>query len=91
MCPPLPPCPSADPRPDSFSPLPPQNETETRIGLSYDKLCQTLKPGNRILLSDGTISIEVVKILSPTELLGKVSGGPHVLYIYQTSIVDLEG
>jgi pyruvate kinase len=29
------------------------------IGLSYDKLCQFLKPGNTILLSDGTITIQV--------------------------------
>jgi pyruvate kinase len=29
------------------------------IGLSYDKLCHDVKPGGRILMSDGTISIEV--------------------------------
>eukprot|EP00878_Enallax_costatus_P046475 GHUV01056509.1.p1 GENE.GHUV01056509.1~~GHUV01056509.1.p1 ORF type:complete len:167 (-),score=44.37 GHUV01056509.1:133-633(-) len=29
------------------------------IGLSYDKLCQYVKPGNTILLSDGTITIDV--------------------------------
>lgn len=29
------------------------------IGLSYAKLCQFLKPGNTILLSDGTITIQV--------------------------------
>jgi hypothetical protein len=29
------------------------------IGLSYDKLCQFLKPGNTILLADGTITIKV--------------------------------
>lgn len=29
------------------------------IGLSYDKLCQYVKPGNTILLSDGTITIKV--------------------------------
>lgn len=45
---------------------------ETRIGLSYDKLCQSVVPGNRILLADGTISIEVVEIISATELRGKV-------------------
>jgi pyruvate kinase len=32
---------------------------ETKIGLSYGKLCQFVKPGNSILLSDGTITIEV--------------------------------
>lgn len=29
---------------------------ETCVGLSYDKLCQNLKPGNVILLDDGSIS-----------------------------------
>lgn len=29
------------------------------IGLSYDRLCQFLKPGNTILLSDGTITLKV--------------------------------
>ena len=41
---------------------------ETRIGLSYAKLCQSVKPGNRILLADGSISIRVDEILSETEL-----------------------
>jgi pyruvate kinase len=45
---------------------------ETRIGLSYAHLCQSITPGKRILLADGTISIEVVEILSPTELSGRV-------------------
>jgi len=31
------------------------------IGLSYDKLCQYVKPGNTILLSDGTITIKVCR------------------------------
>jgi pyruvate kinase len=29
------------------------------IGLSYDKLCHYVKPGNTILLSDGTITLQV--------------------------------
>ena len=45
---------------------------ETRIGLSYAGLCQSVAPGKRILLADGTISIEVEEILSPTELRGRV-------------------
>ena len=45
---------------------------ETRIGLSYAGLCQSMAPGKRILLADGTISIEVEEILSPTELRGRV-------------------
>ena len=45
---------------------------ETRIGLSYDKLCQSVKPGNNILLADGNISIRVDKVLNETELQGTV-------------------
>ncbi|KAG2495346.1 hypothetical protein HYH03_006615 [Edaphochlamys debaryana] len=45
---------------------------ETKIGLSYAKLCQSVHPGNVILIADGAISIEVVKILNDKELLGKV-------------------
>ena len=32
---------------------------ETKIGISYEKLAQSVKPGGRILVSDGTLSIEV--------------------------------
>jgi pyruvate kinase len=42
---------------------------ETRIGLSYPKLCQSVTPGNRILLADG---IEVLEILNATEIKGRV-------------------
>eukprot|EP00983_Pelagomonas_calceolata_P011254 361554-Pelagomonas_calceolata.AAC.4 len=45
---------------------------ETRIGLSYDKLCQSVKPGNLILLADGSISIRVDEIVSDRELRGTV-------------------
>ncbi|KAL6747633.1 pyruvate kinase [Haematococcus lacustris] len=45
---------------------------ETRIGLSYAKLCESMKPGNRILLADGSISIKVEQVLSATELRGTV-------------------
>ncbi|EFJ40446.1 pyruvate kinase [Volvox carteri f. nagariensis] len=45
---------------------------ETKIGISYAKLCQSIKPGGTILLADGAISIEVVSILNDTELLGRV-------------------
>lgn len=47
---------------------------ETRIGLSYAKLCSSVSPGDRILLADGSIAITVQKILSPTEILGQVMG-----------------
>ncbi|PNG99389.1 Pyruvate kinase, cytosolic isozyme, partial [Tetrabaena socialis] len=44
---------------------------ETKIGLSYAKLCQSVVPGSRILIADGTLSIEVLEITSPTELRGR--------------------
>ncbi|KIY96424.1 pyruvate kinase [Monoraphidium neglectum] len=43
---------------------------ETVIGLSYASLCQHVKPGGRILMADGSLAIEVRKILSDTELAG---------------------
>lgn len=46
---------------------------ETRIGLSYPELCNSLSPGDRILIADGSISITVDKILSQTELRGTVA------------------
>lgn len=45
---------------------------ETVIGLSYAKLCQSLVPGNIILLADGAVSIEVTMIVSETVLKGRV-------------------
>eukprot|EP00197_Chlamydomonas_leiostraca_P003671 CAMPEP_0202860780 /NCGR_PEP_ID=MMETSP1391-20130828/2383_1 /ASSEMBLY_ACC=CAM_ASM_000867 /TAXON_ID=1034604 /ORGANISM="Chlamydomonas leiostraca, Strain SAG 11-49" /LENGTH=234 /DNA_ID=CAMNT_0049540023 /DNA_START=1 /DNA_END=702 /DNA_ORIENTATION=+ len=45
---------------------------ETKIGLSYPHLCQDVKAGGRILIGDGTITIEVVEIKSEKELVGKV-------------------
>ena len=32
---------------------------ETVVGLSYDKLCQHVKPGGRILVADGSLAIKV--------------------------------
>ena len=49
-----------------------KEEHETRIGLSYARLCQSVVPGGKILLADGTIMIEVLEILSDTELRGRV-------------------
>eukprot|EP00854_Cymbomonas_tetramitiformis_P018551 gene18552-22148_t len=49
-----------------------KTEEETKIGLSYSKLCSSVKPGNVILIADGTISIEVVEILDDKNLKGKV-------------------
>ncbi len=45
---------------------------ETRIGLSYDKLCSSVQAGNKILLADGSISITVNEVLSATTLRGTV-------------------
>jgi pyruvate kinase len=49
-----------------------KDSTGTRIGLSYAKLCSSVAKASRILLADGTISIEVEEILSDTELKGRV-------------------
>eukprot|EP00966_Prymnesium_polylepis_P319489 7375946-Prymnesium_polylepis.1 len=49
-----------------------KNETETKIGCSYAKLCQSVKPGNRLLFADGSVVIEVVEILDDKNLKGKV-------------------
>eukprot|EP00961_Rhodomonas_salina_P217096 2933273-Rhodomonas_salina.1 len=35
-----------------------KSETETRVGLSYAKLCSSVKAGNRILVADGSVVIE---------------------------------
>ena len=45
---------------------------ETKIGLSYGKLCQSMKPGSVILIADGAISIECVEVLNDTEIRGRV-------------------
>jgi pyruvate kinase len=49
-----------------------KNDTETRIGLSYANLCASVKPGNNILIADGSISIQVDSIVSKTVLKGTV-------------------
>ena len=49
-----------------------KDDNETRIGLSYARLCQSVGPGNDILLADGTITIRVDEVLSATELRGTV-------------------
>ena len=49
-----------------------KTDAETRIGLSYAKLCSSIGVGDCILLADGTISIRVDELLSPTELRGTV-------------------
>ena len=54
-------------------PLQDEATGETKIGLSYDRLCQTVSVGNRILIADGTIVITVEEILNDKELRGKAS------------------
>ncbi|KAL6747625.1 pyruvate kinase [Haematococcus lacustris] len=44
---------------------------EVRIGVSYAKLCRSMSPGKRILISDGSLVIEVLRIVSDTELVGR--------------------
>lgn len=49
--------------------------SETRIGISYDRLCHVLSPGDHILLQDGTIAVEVMEIVCPTVLKGRALNG----------------
>ncbi|MEW5302336.1 MAG: hypothetical protein WDW36_005135 [Sanguina aurantia] len=49
-----------------------KTDAETRIGLSYAKLCDSVSPGNKILIADGSISITVDEVLSGTLLRGTV-------------------
>jgi len=49
-----------------------KNDTETRIGLSYSKLCQSVKVGSRILIADGSIVLEVKEMVSDTVLKATV-------------------
>jgi hypothetical protein len=45
-----------------------------RIGLSYAKLCQSVRPGQIILMADGNVSVEVLQVLNERELLGRWVG-----------------
>lgn len=49
-----------------------QEDNETRIGISYAKLCSSVAPGNMILLADGSVSIVVEEVLNDREVKGKV-------------------
>ena len=49
-----------------------KNETETKIGCSYAKLCESVHPGNKLLFADGSVVIEVTEILDERNLKGKV-------------------
>jgi pyruvate kinase len=45
---------------------------ETRIGISYEQLCDDVKEGSRILIGDGAILIQVCAVCI-------CSGGSHML------------
>eukprot|EP00294_Goniomonas_avonlea_P005538 CAMPEP_0114562686 /NCGR_PEP_ID=MMETSP0114-20121206/12670_1 /TAXON_ID=31324 /ORGANISM="Goniomonas sp, Strain m" /LENGTH=780 /DNA_ID=CAMNT_0001748405 /DNA_START=69 /DNA_END=2407 /DNA_ORIENTATION=+ len=49
-----------------------KTDTETKIGLSYDKLCSSVAVGGTILLGDGTISLRVTEIIDDVELRAEV-------------------
>jgi pyruvate kinase len=51
------------------------NDSETRIGISYTKLCQTVKPGDTIRLEDGTITLVAMQKISSTVLRCRVQHG----------------
>ncbi len=44
---------------DSWEGFKDEASGETRIGLSYSRLCQDVKEGGRILLADGSVTIQV--------------------------------
>ena len=45
---------------------------ETKIGCSYAKLCQSVKPGNKLLFADGSVVIKVTEIIDDKNLRGIV-------------------
>ncbi len=48
---------------------------QVRIGISYARLCQSVRPGNLIKVADGSLTVEVEQVLSGTELLARWAGG----------------
>jgi len=54
-----------------------QVSTEELLSVSYEKLAQEAKKGDRILLNDGKLELQITDILSPTEIQTVVvNGGP---------------
>jgi pyruvate kinase len=49
-----------------------RNNKETRVGVSYLALAQTVVPGSRILLAYGALELVVDSIASPTEVVARV-------------------
>jgi pyruvate kinase len=47
---------------------------QVRVGISYARLCQGVRPGSLIKVADGSLTVEVEKVLSATEVLGRWAG-----------------
>jgi pyruvate kinase len=79
---------SADQSPESFVGW--SNQTATRIGVGYGELGAVAKEDTIIRMADGAVEIKVEKILSKTEVLGRVASdcvlGCHKI----VSIVSLD-
>ncbi len=54
-----------------------KNSSE-RIFINYPKLTKEVRPGDRVLLNDGKLSLRVVKKVSENELLAKVLFGGNI-------------
>lgn len=52
-----------------------EQDGNSKIPILYENLCQDLKPGERILIDDGKIELEVTAILNEQELETKVING----------------
>ncbi len=48
---------------------------ETRVAVSYKNICKDMKPGDKILLNNGLMVFEVVKVKAPDVLCKVVIGG----------------
>jgi pyruvate kinase len=63
---------SEDQSPDTFVGW--SNQNETRIGIGYGDVGAVAKEDTIIRMADGAVEIRVEKIISKTEVLGKVAG-----------------
>ena len=48
---------------------------QTRVSVSFDGICEQLKPGDKILLNDGLMLFEVVKVKKPDVFCKTIEGG----------------
>ncbi|KAK3237337.1 hypothetical protein CYMTET_52583 [Cymbomonas tetramitiformis] len=60
-----------------------RNEEETKVAVSYERLCQQIKPGDPMWFNDGQIKLEVKVIRNECELEAKVLN-PRVLTEHST-------